>query len=101
VRISGRASVHDCASNRLSRVQVAVARLVPKGCQFLGRNGRLGKRRSCRRPIYQLARVRGSTWTFSQRVGLPRGRYRIQVRGRDGAGRLQARALQRTISLRR
>jgi photosystem II stability/assembly factor-like uncharacterized protein len=101
IRISGRASVQDCVSNRLSRVQVALARAVRGGCRFLGRNGRLGRRRSCRRPIYLLARVRGSTWSLTKSARLPLGRYRILVRGRDSAGRLQPRALQRVISLRR
>jgi hypothetical protein len=72
----------------LRRVHVSVARVRGRACRFVDRRGRLLPRaRSCRRPL--LLRARGTkSWRFALRSsrGLPRGRYRIQVRATDRVG---------------
>jgi photosystem II stability/assembly factor-like uncharacterized protein len=96
VHVSGRSRTHQCRQDRVTRVRVAIARTLRRGrCQFLGANGRLGRARLCSRPVYQFARVRYvssrlvTDWSFSRRVVLPPGRYRIQVRGQDRIGLLE------------
>jgi photosystem II stability/assembly factor-like uncharacterized protein len=96
VQISGRSRTRQCRQDRVTHVRVAIARTLRRGrCQFLGANGRLGRTRLCSRPVYQFARVRYvasrlvTDWTFSRRVVLPPGRYRIQVRGQDRIGLLE------------
>ncbi len=79
----GRAADRGCAG--LRAVLVSVSK--PRGlrCRFVGANGRLSGRRSCRRPV--LLRARGTrSWRLSLRRRLPRGRYRVQVRGVDRRG---------------
>jgi hypothetical protein len=68
-----------------ARVEVAVAKVRAGRCRFLGRNGRLGRPRDCRSPVWQAARG-GARWTFTRRGRLPRGSYAVTVRarGRDG-----------------
>jgi hypothetical protein len=70
----------------LSRVAVSVEKLLGKGkCRFVKSNGRLGGKRSCRRPI--LLPAKGTRkWTFSHRARLPRGKYHAVVRAYDKAG---------------
>ena len=72
----------------LRRVHVSVARVRGRSCRFVDRRGRLLRRaRSCRRPL--LLPARGTkAWRFALRSprGLPRGRYRIQVRATDLVG---------------
>lgn len=87
------------ARGRVVRVQVAVGRIVAHGCRFLGANGRFGTRRSCRRPVFLAARVRfssrshQSTWSFTRRVRLARGRYDVTVRGIDPVGNREGKRL--------
>jgi hypothetical protein len=106
IRISGRARALACHDDRITRVQVALARPLRRGqCQFLGSNGRLGKSRSCNRPVYQFARVRygparnTTDWTFSQRVLLPPARYQILVRAQDRHGLFEAGTVRRAASI--
>jgi hypothetical protein len=70
---------------RVRRVWVAVYRAVAGGCRWLGADGRLGARRSCRRPV--LLRARGTTsWRFALATSLPPGLYGVWVLGDDDAG---------------
>ena len=88
----GRATDRGCGSGasarkgKVKRVYVSLARVGSRGCRFVGRRGRLESRwRSCRRAT--LLPARGTTsWRFAQKVRLPRGRYRLQVRSTDAAG---------------
>ncbi|MDQ6914659.1 MAG: YCF48-related protein [Actinomycetota bacterium] len=102
VQISGRSRTHQCRQDRVTHVRVAIARVLRRGrCQFLGPNERLGRARLCSRPVYQLARVHYvasrlvTDWTFSRRVVLPPGSYRVQVRGQDRIGLLEPSAISR------
>jgi sulfoquinovosidase len=85
--VRGRASDRGCGRRaRVQAVHVAVRR-ASRGprCRFLGRRGRMGPRRSCRRPT--LLRVRGtSKWWLRLPARLPRGRYRVYVIAVDRAG---------------
>ena len=66
-------------------VKVSIARTTKRGCQYMNARGRLTKRRSCRRPL--LVAASGHTsWSFSKRVHLRRGYYRVTTRGYDTAG---------------
>jgi hypothetical protein len=73
------------AAGKVGVVMVSVARTGRHRCEFVNRKGRLTKARSCRRAI--LLRARGAEqWTFALRARLPRGNYRIDVRGIDISG---------------
>lgn len=86
---------------RVAKVEVSVARRVAGGCRFLGRKGRLGARRSCRRPTYLPTRLRARRWSFSSRaVSLPRGPYRVALRARDSAGNVERRSRRGTLRVR-
>jgi hypothetical protein len=68
----------------LSRVAVSIGRAVGRRCRFLGADGRFGAVTSCKRTVYLPAK--GTTrWTFTKRVHLPRGSYKVYVRGIDAA----------------
>lgn len=83
VTIRGRATDRGCG--RIARVVVAVARRSGRGrCRFVGRRGRLGRKRSCRRLRYVTARGR-ETWALRLRR-LPRGRYVVRAFAFDEAG---------------
>ena len=86
VRLRGTSSDRGCASGRgaLSRVAVSVGRAVGKRCKFLKANGKFGPATSCKRTVYLPAK--GTTrWTFGKKVRLPRGSYKVYVRGIDAA----------------
>jgi hypothetical protein len=76
----GRAGDRGCAG--VAAVLVSVSKPHGLRCRFVQANGRLSGRRSCRRPVLLRARGR-SSWRFSLRVRLPRGRYRVQARAVD------------------
>lgn len=84
----GRASDRGCGAGgngSLKRVLVSVARLDGRRCRYVRSNGRLGKLRSCSRPLF--VRARGlASWSFTPRRRLHRGRYVIRVRAIDAAG---------------
>jgi hypothetical protein len=83
--LRGVSRARGCSRVKVTRVYVAVYRAVKGGCRPLRPNGRLGPRRSCRKPI--LLRARGTTkWRFARRVRLPRGRYGLWVMARDNVG---------------
>jgi Zinc carboxypeptidase len=101
--LSGRTRDRGCGRNGagvVRRVYVAVYRAVRGGCRYLQGNGRLSRRRACRRPI--IIRARGTTrWRFNRRARLPRGRYAawavgVDARGNQERGRLRG----RTVSFR-
>lgn len=84
--------VKDRTPGRVSRVDVAVGRVVARGCRFLDAKGKFGPRRSCRRPRYLRARTRylskehRNSWALARRVSLPRGTYDLTVRAIDPRG---------------
>jgi hypothetical protein len=76
--------LHSAA--HLARVDVSVAKVRGKGkgknCRFVGRGGRLTPYRYCRKPV--LLHAKGlSSWRLKLKVHLPRGKYRVVVRGTD------------------
>ena len=85
--LRGTSSDKGCGPNRagaLSAVKVSIGRAIGKRCRFLKANGRFGKLTSCRRTVYLPAK--GTTrWTFTKKVRLPRGSYKVYVRGIDAA----------------
>jgi hypothetical protein len=83
VRARGRAADRGCAG--LGAVLVSVSR--PRGhrCRFVQANGRLSGARGCRSPV--LLRASGTRkWTLLLKARVPRGHYRVQVRGVDRNG---------------
>jgi hypothetical protein len=87
-RFSARGSAHDRGCAGLRAVLVSV-RAVHRGrCRFLAANGRLGRARSCARPLR--LRARGTrSWKLQLKARLPRGRYRVQVRAVDRRGNME------------
>ena len=90
----GRSADRGCS--RLARVRISLARTVGKRCRFLTSAGRFSRPRSCLRTSY-LTAGGTSRWRFSRRVRLPRGRYKVVVRGIDGAGNRERKAGRRTF----
>lgn len=87
VTLRGHASDRLCpaARDRVAGVQVAIARVSAGQCAFLRRNRRLGRPRSCRRPVW--LRARGtSSWVFSMAARLPRGSYSAMTRAVSRTG---------------
>ncbi len=90
--VSGTASERRCAGTRVAQVYVSVVRSAGHGrCRFLLANGRLGRARSCRRPVELRARDTGR-WRLRRRVDLPAGHYLIRSAAVDGFGRHQRRS---------
>jgi hypothetical protein len=81
---------------RVKRVTVAMSKRAGKRCRFLTAKGRLSRARSCRKPIrlrakghYLGRRTDKTAWTYRARVHIPRGRYRVNVRGIDAFGHVE------------
>jgi len=85
-----RGTARDNGCGRVSRVQVAVAKVQGKRCRFVTARGRLGKARSCAKPSYLNAKGT-DRWTLRLAAKLPRGRYRATPRGIDTAGNVEKR----------
>src|SRR4051812_39358303 len=96
LHFAGRSSDKGCvgangitAAGKVSRVFVSVAKVRGKGkgknCRFLTRAGKLTAYRNCRRPV--LLRASGTRkWKITLKArGLPRGHYRVVVRGVDAS----------------
>lgn len=96
LHFAGRSSDKGCttangivAAGKVSRVLVSVAKVRGKGkgknCRFLTKAGKLTSFRNCRRPV--LLRASGTRkWKITLKArGLPRGRYRVVVRGVDAS----------------
>lgn len=97
--LRGRAGDRGCVTggSRVRLVRVAVLRAVGGGrCRYLGRDGRLGPRRSCRRPVFLFARGT-SSWRLALTGRPPRGRYVVLVRAKDRAGNQQRPSAKRII----
>lgn len=88
IAVRGTAADRGCAAGgrgRLVGVAISVQRLAGDRCRALRQNGTFGRAVGCRRAVFLPAR--GTTrWTFSRRVTLRPGRYRIVARGVDAAG---------------
>ncbi|WP_354698430.1 hypothetical protein DSM112329_04108 [Paraconexibacter sp. AEG42_29] len=95
VRGTARDSGCDEVPGALVRIAVAVARVDGRLCRFLQPSGTFSKRRACSHNAYLGARGT-STWTFARRLPLPRGTYRLAVRGADAAGNVERRRAGRT-----
>jgi hypothetical protein len=90
VRLRGTASDRSCGKKRgkVVRVLVSVARIKKNGCQFVQRNGKLTRTRSCNLPV--LLRAKGTArWSLTLAHRLPRGKYRAGARAVDKAGNLE------------
>jgi pseudomonalisin len=88
VSLSGKTSDRGCGPRgrgAVRRVQISIARTGRHGCSFVDASGRLTPARACRRPILLPAKGHNS-WSFSMRVHLPPGNYRVVARGTDTAG---------------
>jgi hypothetical protein len=94
VRLRGRSSDRGCKATKtlkarrghVQQVWVSIAKVRGRhGCRFVNAEGKLEKKRNCRRPTLHLAR--GTThWRFKIRAKLPPGTYRAVARGIDPSG---------------
>jgi hypothetical protein len=97
--LHGRASDRGCTAaiavaGRVARVEVAISRAAGRRCRFAAATGKLGKARSCSKPLW--LRAKGTTsFSLSLKRALPRGSYTIQVRAVDAAGN-RAKVVKRT-----
>ncbi|MEA2389990.1 MAG: hypothetical protein QOK31_99 [Solirubrobacteraceae bacterium] len=89
VALRGRSAERGCRAAAIRSAGVFVARRLRDGrCRFLARGRSLGAPRSCRRPLFLIARGRAA-WRLAVRVRLPRGLYEAGVRARDARGRVE------------
>jgi len=95
--LRGRSRDLGCGA-AVRRVLVSIARETRgRRCRFLLASGRFSRARSCLRTSYLVA---GGTrsWTLRVRARLPRGRYKVWVRGVDAAGNVERKARQRNFA---
>jgi hypothetical protein len=102
--LHGRARDRGCTAaisvaGKVARVEVAISRKAGKRCRFVDARGRLGKARSCAKPVWLKARGTAA-WSLSLKRKLPSGTYTIQVRARDAAGNRQGTAAKRSQRIR-
>jgi hypothetical protein len=76
-------------SRTVKRVTISIARVTGGRCRFLTARGALTPPRSCRRPVALPVRG-GASWTFSRRVALAQGSYRVYVQATDADGRQES-----------
>lgn len=91
VRLAGTSSDRGCGRagvGRLARVTVAIGRATGSRCRFLTAKGTFGPKVSCLRTTY-VAAAGTSTWSLRLRRRLPRGSYKLFVRGVDAAGNVE------------
>jgi hypothetical protein len=87
-RVSVRGIARDRGCARLRAVLVSVRMVRGWRCRFVQANGRLGRARSCTRPVR--LRARGTrSWKLQLKARLPRGHYRVQVRAVDRRGNME------------
>jgi hypothetical protein len=84
-RVSVRGSARDRGCAGLQGELVAVRFGTHGRCRFLAANGRLGRARSCTRPLRLRARGKRA-WKLQLKAHLPRGRYSLQARALDRRG---------------
>ena len=92
--LTGRSRTAAAARRRqgkVTRVQVAIARKTGKLCRFARANGSFGKRISCLRTSYLSAKGT-SSFRFTYRHHLPKGKYLAWARGIDVAGNVERKA---------
>ena len=76
-------------AGRVHRVDVAVARKSGKKCRFLSAKGKVGRRRSCAKPVFLHAK--GTTsWSLKLKRRPARGSYAISARATDAAANVGA-----------
>ncbi|MDQ3742100.1 MAG: hypothetical protein M3389_14260 [Actinomycetota bacterium] len=80
----------------VQEVEVSVARFVRGRCQYLQRNGRLSRPRSCRNVTYITA-AGTTTWRFIRSLRLPRGQYKVWVRAADQANNVERKDARRNF----
>ena len=97
IRAAGSSKDRGCAG--LKRVIVVITRFSGKKCQFVRSGGALTHRRRCQGRVLLTARGT-SSWTFTLKHGLPRGRYRLGVRGIDKKGNQELRRRANTVYFR-
>jgi hypothetical protein len=100
-RLRLRGIARDRGCSHLRRVQVSIALHKHHRCRFVKKNGRLGKRRRCRRARWVTVQGRRN-WHLRTRRLRP-GRYTIRTRAIDRAGnkeRKRRRARPRRVRLR-
>lgn len=85
----------DEVPGEVVRVSLSISRVQGRRCRFLQPDGRFGPLRSCARTSYLPARGT-SAWSFTRRVALRPGRYRVFVRGTDASGNVERKARGRT-----
>jgi hypothetical protein len=86
-RLRLRGVARDRGCSHLRRVQVSIVLHRHHRCRYVKKNGRLGKRRRCRRARWVTVHGRRS-WHFRTRR-LPKGRYTIRTRAVDRAGNVE------------
>jgi S-formylglutathione hydrolase FrmB len=90
--VRGKATDRGCGDIRpVAHVELAVFRRQGGGkCRNLLRSGRLGRRMSCRRPLFLSTRGT-SRWRFKAKGRLPSGAYVLRSRAVDRAGNVEPR----------
>ena len=94
VTLTGRSRDRGCGAKgvgKVNRVRVAIARKTGKLCRFARANGSFGKRISCLRTSYLSAKGT-SSFRFTYRHHLPKGKYLAWARGIDVAGNVERKA---------
>jgi len=107
ILLRGSASDRGCAATTATRkrpgavrkVSVAVARKAGTRCRFFSKRGKLGKARSCAKPVY-LRATGTKSWRLRLTGRFATGSYRVTVRARDAAGNNE-RVKTATLRLRR
>jgi hypothetical protein len=92
----GKARVRQAASLRVVRVAVA-RRLANRRCRFLLGDLTFGPARSCLKTVYITTRGR-SSWSFSAKTALARGRYTVWARGVDVFGNVERKTTKRNFA---
>ena len=103
VRMHGLATDRGCgvkgaaAKRRVRSMSVAIGRrLANRKCRFLRGNGKFGPQVSCLRTTYIVAKGT-SSWRFSLKAKLPRGRYVVWTRGFDVANNIERKNRKRNL----
>jgi len=85
------------AKRRVRSMSVAIGRrLANRKCRFLRGDGKFGPQRSCLRTQYLVAKGT-SSWRFTFKAKLPRGRYVVWSRGVDVANNVERKNRKRNL----